>query len=487
MGGTDAIGGTMAAEEGAPDTKREGSFHFMTAETMAVEEGGAEVQQPKGESAPSNKKGSLRLKLDDNEENDAYSYDGCCLRMLNGRWCSCCGGCIARWPRTFAIFFAVVLPLWLLIAISSILGYFLAKLEAPNEIIQNDDILEAQAELREIGSLAARAAQAIPKICFELFLLARPVTDMARELEIALEKDDNFFPAETAQPVTDILSDDLIVLNKTAMYEFMQLCGDEARPITERLLQRGGDIIDISAAELTFNWIRCGPWANGLDSSGVLDPHDVVDLRPEAQEEFYRETWNDDQQRLFDEYRKEYTTASNSTAHLEESVGTNLTVIAARFLAFQNSIGNATGGTKCYLNGPGSGKLCLVAVSLSSLSFFHISLTLVHPYYLTTPAWFWFTIMTTVGYGNQAPETTGGRAMVYSLGFLSILAFAGILASSGSIVSVIFDDAVNRIKVQSLTTPWVAVCVWGAIYYLWMALIALCTRQWKEYSLGIGK
>jgi hypothetical protein len=95
--------------------------------------------------------------------------------------------------------------------------------------------------------------------------------------------------------------------------------------------------------------------------------------------------------------------------------------------------------------------------------------------------------MTTVGYGNQAPETTGGRAMVYSLGFLSILAFAGILASSGSIVSVIFDDAVNRIKVQSLTTPWVAVCVWGAIYYLWMALIALCTRQWKEYSLGIGK
>jgi hypothetical protein len=95
--------------------------------------------------------------------------------------------------------------------------------------------------------------------------------------------------------------------------------------------------------------------------------------------------------------------------------------------------------------------------------------------------------MTTVGYGNQAPETTGGRAMVYSLGFLSILAFAGILASSGNIVSVIFDDAVNRIKVQSLTTPWVALWVWGAIYYSWMALIASITKNWKEKMLGIRK
>jgi hypothetical protein len=95
--------------------------------------------------------------------------------------------------------------------------------------------------------------------------------------------------------------------------------------------------------------------------------------------------------------------------------------------------------------------------------------------------------MTTIGYGNQAPDTTGGRAMVYSLGFLSILAFAGILASAGTIVSVVFDDAVKRIKVQSLTTPWVACCVWGSIYYLWMLLIAAYTQTWKEKSMGIGK
>jgi hypothetical protein len=357
----------------------------MTAGTMAVEEEGDEIQpQEKGESAPRNKNWSLQLQLDDTEENNAN--DGCCLRMLKGRWCSCCGGCIARWPRTFAIFFGVALPLWLLIALSVLFGYFLAKLEAPNEIIQNDDILEAQAELRVLGSLAARAAQAIPTICFELFLLARPVTDMDAELEMALEKDDNFFSAETTQlettqPVPEevraILSNDLIVLNKTAMHEYMQRCGDEARPITENLVQRGGNVIDISAVRLTFNWIRCGPWANGLSSSGVLDPHDVVALRPEAQAEFYRQTWDDDQQRLFDKYLDE-NVASNSTVYLEEFVETNLTVIGARFQAFEESIGRATGGTKCYLNGPGSGKFCLVTVFLCPFSFFHISLKLVH-------------------------------------------------------------------------------------------------------------
>merc|ERR1711957_1139995 len=36
---------------------------------------------------------------------------------------------------------------------------------------------------------------------------------------------------------------------------------------------------------------------------------------------------------------------------------------------------------------------------------------------------FWFTIMTTIGYGNTAPETQGGRALVFTFGLLSILLF----------------------------------------------------------------
>jgi hypothetical protein len=150
------------------------------------------------------------------------------------------------------------------------------------------------------------------------------------------------------------LSDDLVIVNKTAMYQFMQSCGEEARPITEALLRRGSDVFNISTAGLTFNWIRCGTWANGLGSSGVLVRRPEVELRPEAQQEFYNQTWYDDQQWLFDKYLEE-----NLAANLSVSVEDwNLTALAARVKAFQDSVENATGGTKCFLNGPGSGEFC---------------------------------------------------------------------------------------------------------------------------------
>jgi hypothetical protein len=351
---------------GGTDTKSEGSFDSMGAGTMAViEEGAADNKEEKGESAPDQKYGSLKLQLEDSEENDAN--DGCCLRMCKGRWCSCCGKCIASWPRTFALFFGVVFPLWLLIALSIFFGYFLAELEAPNEIIQNNNIMAAQAQVRLLGSLAARASEVIPTLCFELFLLGLPVTNIGTAVEVVLNNTDPFQAgARPTSPVVGaILSDDLIVVNKTAMYEFMQGCGDVARPITEALLRRADDVSDISTTALTFNWIRCGPWANGLGGPGVLYPRPIVELRPEAQQEFYNQTWYDDQQQLFAKYLEEYMKA-NFTAY-DEDLGANLTVLAARYQAFQDSIGNATGGSKCYLNVPASGEFCLVAVSLYSV------------------------------------------------------------------------------------------------------------------------
>jgi hypothetical protein len=470
---------------GGSDTKSEGSFDSMGEGTKAVDEGAADNKEEKEESAPEQKYGSLQLQLEHNEDND--DNDDCCLRMCKGRRCSCCGKCIARWPRTFAIFFGVVFPLWLLIALSIFFGYFLAELEAPNEISQNNNIMAAQAQVLLLGSLAARAAEVIPTICFELFLLGLPVTNIGPAVEFVLDNTDPFQAGarqQTSPVVGAILSDDLIVVNKTAMYEFMQGCGDVAGPITEALLRRADDVSDIRTTSLTFNWIRCGPWANGLGSSGLLAPRPVDELRPEAQQKIYNQTWYDDQQQLFDKYLEEYMEA-NLTVY-EDYLGANLTILAARLQAFQDSIGNATGGSKCFLNAPGSGEFCLVAVSLSSI-FLVSPFSHTRAYYLTAPAWFWFTVMTTIGYGNQAPETTGGRALIYSLGFLSILAFAGILAAAGNIVSAIFDDAVDRIKLHSLTTPWVACVVWGAVYYSWMGFIAAHTKRWKEEDLDVGK
>jgi hypothetical protein len=61
-----------------------------------------------------------------------------------------------------------------------------------------------------------------------------------------------------------------------------------------------------------------------------------------------------------------------------------------------------------------------------------------------------------IGYGNQAPQTGNGRLLTVLLGFVSILAFAAILASSGYIFLIIFDDLVNRCKLNYLAKPWVA-------------------------------
>lgn len=105
-----------------------------------------------------------------------------------------------------------------------------------------------------------------------------------------------------------------------------------------------------------------------------------------------------------------------------------------------------------------------------------------HP--LTDSGWFWFTVLTTIGYGNQAPETDAGRAMIYSLGFLSILMFAGILATAGFIAAAIVDDTLVRSRLVVLTRPCLSWVFWGILYYGWMAAIAAVTVRWKRTRLG---
>jgi hypothetical protein len=77
-------------------------------------------------------------------------------------------------------------------------------------------------------------------------------------------------------------------------------------------------------------------------------------------------------------------------------------------------------------------------------------------------------VLQTVGYGNYVPDTSSGRAMVMTLGFISILAFAGILVVAGMIASALFDDCLVRLRLKALTHPAVAMFVWASLYYSWM-------------------
>lgn len=69
---------------------------------------------------------------------------------------------------------------------------------------------------------------------------------------------------------------------------------------------------------------------------------------------------------------------------------------------------------------------------------------------------------------------------MYSLGFVSILAFGGILATAGTVSSAVFDDLAVRFGAKILTKPWCACLVWGSMYYGWMVLLAWSAQAWKN-------
>jgi len=88
-------------------------------------------------------------------------------------------------------------------------------------------------------------------------------------------------------------------------------------------------------------------------------------------------------------------------------------------------------------------------------------------------------------YGNEVPVTIGGRAMVFTIGFVTILVFGSIESTAGFIVSGCFDDILVRLNLRWYTMPWVSCIIWGVFYYGWIVLIGLYTKSWKHSRLGL--
>ena len=63
------------------------------------------------------------------------------MRSLGSRWYGCYRRGSKKFPRTFALFFDVILPMFSLIFVSLIFGYWLAKVEAPTEIKKNNRVI----------------------------------------------------------------------------------------------------------------------------------------------------------------------------------------------------------------------------------------------------------------------------------------------------------------------------------------------------------
>lgn len=88
--------------------------------------------------------------------------------------------------------------------------------------------------------------------------------------------------------------------------------------------------------------------------------------------------------------------------------------------------------------------------------------------------------MTTIGYGHTSPSTSGGRLLVYILGFLSILVFTALIGQAGYICVTVFDDAFLRLKLKRLVRGPLSILFWLCTLILWMLVVAGIFIWWAK-------
>ncbi|GAX27174.1 hypothetical protein FisN_13Lh275 [Fistulifera solaris] len=227
----------------------------------------------------------------------------------------------------------------------------------------------------------------------------------------------------------------------------MARCGRISSPRIEELIKRALRTARELDGNLSFNWIRCYEGASGVTSRTIKVgkdrrvAHRIEEVRYDVQHDFYEEQWERDRESKLTALVDVYMTNDN------------LTQEEAQSKALWETATLATGGDACGFNSAAS-------------------------------AFFFFTIMTTVGYGNQTPSTGLGRALIISFGFVGILMFGLILARAGRVVSAILDDFLGRVHPAFITRPWVSFLFWTGAYWGWMLVQAELYMRWKEGRLA---
>eukprot|EP00536_Pseudo-nitzschia_multiseries_P005760 jgi/Psemu1/286002/fgenesh1_pg.112_\ len=261
------------------------------------------------------------------------------------------------------------------------------------------------------------------------------------------------------------------------VYEAMVVCEQIAGELLQLIIDFTLDVAqydfwlllgaDGGAAGLTFNWNRC--W-NDTELGSNIDPFRPSQKQVEAsqyrnQTDYYTKRWNSHRKYLYRAYSldmgcENITNENNNTESGNATTTVNNDRIMCYWEATKQSVLEATGKGGCQTNTGSS-------------------------------AWFWFTIMTTVGYGNFSPETKTGRILVWCLGWLSIIAFGGIMIVVGNTYTAILDDLLTRFNLQWMKRPVYSAAVWGSISVVWIVIIAGRARFfWDtntpqfEYTLG---
>ena len=325
---------------------------------------------------------------------------------------SCCQKFGDRFPRIFAITFGVILPVCGLVLLSCVFGYWIAQIESPVEILQNDNVIASYTITARKIQILSNLTSVSPKICFNLFLNNVTVETLIKSslVDILYEgieeeqssTDDDGTSIETLHrlkvryesiaddTVPDIYNNSQAIdeqVNIMHLYNFLQLCGDKFRSFIYN--ETGLTILPqseesatydtITLPALYFSWNRCTPF------KFLEVPNFIHSLHPSNQTKYYLSAWENDTIRLYDYYYDYYTLTWNVSSAIASS------------LAQQQSIEEATGEAACDVNMFSGGMYRMIA-HLQFFSCFCVHLKLIF-YILRAPtAWFWFTIMSTIGY-----------------------------------------------------------------------------------------
>lgn len=205
-----------------------------------------------------------------------------------------------RFPRTVAVVCGILLPLFGLIALTIIFGYWISRIESPPEIVDNNQRLAATAVQMFRSRVLANLTAMVPRICLQRQLLhysflqenhtnnATTVSSSEDFLMLPLQEAATAAANQSAsetemmealinanlelQSLTLEAEDknwmdpqELLLVNATELYENMIACLDRMREALETLSQWSAafdydnDTADASG-ELTFNWNRCTPY-----------------------------------------------------------------------------------------------------------------------------------------------------------------------------------------------------------------------------------
>jgi hypothetical protein len=298
------------------------------------------TEQPRNEEA-------LVVSEDQDEENEK----GQCNRFLKARGCSCIAHVPGKYPRTFSICTGVFFPLWLLVFVSLFFGHFLAKIESQGEIDSNDAFMKLTVVSEGFTGIVGNTVTTLPIVCQQLYVNGTRRDQVEKAfMQIIEERGLAEYVDESNEAPGEI-----VTWSTADLREFMTDCGRVALDAITSIQERWYRTleVDTSVGGLSFNWIRCVNDSNAENDLLFPGKRQIEASRPEAQAYFYSQTWRERQLSLGEKYLEEFIESNESrfTDYLE---------------GFGNSVDDTTAGDKCDVH------------SISG-------------------AWFWFTVMTTVG------------------------------------------------------------------------------------------